>query len=56
MFFISRKKLQEWARRIDQKAFDRGYEVAWQMRSNKGCILAGSKLDREIDEILGGKR
>ncbi len=54
--FISKKKQQAREQAAYELGLNKGYDMAWQMRQNKGCILAGSKLNREIDEILGGKR
>ncbi len=53
--FISRKKQKARERVAYELGLQNGYDIAWQLRQNKGCIL-GSKLDREIEEILGGKR
>jgi len=57
--FIRRRKLREHMKLAYEKGINKGYELAWQNRQverdNKGFII-GSKLDQELDEILGGKR
>ncbi len=58
--FISKKKQKAREQAAYELGLQNGRDATWQLRQMnigaKGCIIAGSKLDKEIEEILGGKR
>lgn len=53
--FISKKRQKAREQAAYELGLNKGYELGWQMRrvdrDNRGFIIAGALLDRELDEI-----
>ena len=57
--FISDKNLKKLCQDYYSKGVTKGYELGWMMKetekSNKGFVMAGTKVDQELKEILESK-
>ena len=58
--WISKKRQKAREQAAYEHGLSKGYDLAWQMRqsnlSNKGFVIAGGIIDRELDEIQTEKR
>ena len=59
MHIITTKRLRIMLKKSYDKGLNKGYELGWQMKQvkydNRGIIIAGSRLDQELEDILKHK-
>lgn len=59
IFLMRKKKLDALLKEAVETGLNLGYNIGWKMRevdnSNRGIILGGTNVDREVDQILKNK-